>query len=96
MGAVDGSHPRMVIAGAGVAGLETLLALHAYCDAAELTLVAPDGSPFDAELVRIDGRKPEIGDGATAEAHARALAAPRSSLAGSARLPRRLAVTTPR
>ncbi len=37
------------------------------------TLVAPDGTPFDADLVRIDGAKPEIGDGATAEAICRAL-----------------------
>ena len=36
-------------------------------------LVAPDGTPFDADLVRIDGAKPEIGDGATAETHVEAL-----------------------
>ncbi len=37
------------------------------------TLVAPDGTPFEAELVRIDGAKPEIGDAATAESHAAGL-----------------------
>ncbi len=37
-------------------------------------LLAPDGTPFDADLLRIDGEKPEIGDGATADAHVRALA----------------------
>jgi DNA topoisomerase-1 len=36
-------------------------------------LVAPDGTEFDADLVRIDGAKPEIGDGATAEMHVEAL-----------------------
>ena len=41
------------------------------------SLVAPDGSPLDADLVRIDGAKPEIGDGATADAHVRALRASR-------------------
>ena len=40
-----------------------------------VSLLAPDGTPFDADLVRIDGAKPEIGDGATADAHVRALAA---------------------
>jgi DNA topoisomerase-1 len=40
-------------------------------------LLAPDGAPFDAELVRIDGSKPEIGDAATADSHVRALAASR-------------------
>ena len=30
------------------------------------TLVAPDGTPFEAELVRVDGEKPEIADEATA------------------------------
>ncbi len=45
------------------------------------TLLAPDGTSFDAELVRIDGAKPEIGDAATAEAHARALRAGRPVVA---------------
>ncbi len=38
-----------------------------------LTLLAPDGTAFEADLVRIDGEKAEIGDGPTAEAHVRAL-----------------------
>ncbi len=38
------------------------------------TLVAPDGTPFEAELVRVDGAKPEIPDAATAEEHVGALA----------------------
>ncbi len=42
-----------------------------------ITLLAPDGTPFEADLVRVDGEKPEIGDGSTAEAHVRALAAGR-------------------
>jgi len=33
-------------------------------------LVAPSGETFEADLVRIDGKKPEIGDGETAEKHA--------------------------
>jgi DNA topoisomerase-1 len=37
------------------------------------TLLAPDGTPFEAELVRIDGARPEIGDAATAEEHVRLL-----------------------
>jgi DNA topoisomerase-1 len=41
------------------------------------SLIAPDGSPLDADLVRIDGAKPEIGDGATADTHVRALQASR-------------------
>jgi DNA topoisomerase I len=41
----------------------------------ETTLLAPDGTPFGADLVRIDGARPEIGDGATAEEHVRALRA---------------------
>ena len=41
------------------------------------SLVAPDGTPFDAELVRFDGAKPEIGDGATADGHVLALRASR-------------------
>ena len=40
-------------------------------------LVAPDGTPFEADLVRLDGTKPEIGDGATAETHVAALRAAR-------------------
>ncbi len=43
----------------------------------EATLLAPDGTPFSADLVRIDGRKPVIGDEATALAHAAALRASR-------------------
>jgi DNA topoisomerase-1 len=39
------------------------------------TLIAPDGTPFEADLVRIDGKKPEIADGETAEAHAAAIRA---------------------
>jgi DNA topoisomerase-1 len=41
------------------------------------TLVAPDGTLFEAELARIDGEKPEIVDGAAAEEHVRALSASR-------------------
>jgi DNA topoisomerase-1 len=40
-------------------------------------LGAPDGTAFEADVVRIDGEKPEIGDGATAEGHVRMLAASR-------------------
>ncbi len=39
------------------------------------TLLAPDGAPFDADLVRIGGKKPEISDGETAERHAAAIRA---------------------
>jgi DNA topoisomerase-1 len=39
-----------------------------------VTLLAPDGTPFEADLVRVDGEKPEIADGSAAEAHVRALA----------------------
>ena len=39
----------------------------------EATLVSPDGTPFIADLVRLDGEKPAIGDEATALAHAEAL-----------------------
>ena len=39
----------------------------------EATLLAPDGSPFAADVVRIDGRAVDIGDGETAERHAAAL-----------------------
>jgi DNA topoisomerase I len=38
-------------------------------------LVAPNGDTFEADLVRIDGKKPEIGDGETAEKHASAIRA---------------------
>jgi DNA topoisomerase-1 len=41
------------------------------------TLLAPDGTPFDADLVRIGGKKPEISDGETAERHADAIRAGR-------------------
>jgi DNA topoisomerase-1 len=41
------------------------------------TLVGPNGASFDADLVKIDGRKPEISDGATAERHAAAIRATR-------------------
>jgi DNA topoisomerase-1 len=40
-------------------------------------LVAPNGETFEADLVRIDGKKPEIGDGGTAEKHASAIRASR-------------------
>jgi DNA topoisomerase-1 len=40
-------------------------------------LVAPNGDTFEADLVRIDGKKPEIGDGDTAEQHAAAIRASR-------------------
>jgi DNA topoisomerase-1 len=36
-------------------------------------LVAPDGETFEADLVRVAGKKPEIGDGETAERHATAI-----------------------
>jgi DNA topoisomerase-1 len=39
----------------------------------EALLVAPDGATFTADLVRIDGAKPEIVDAATAERHVAAL-----------------------
>jgi DNA topoisomerase-1 len=45
------------------------------------TLVAPDGPTFEAELVRIDDAKPEIGDAATADEHVRALVASRPVVA---------------
>jgi len=38
-------------------------------------LVAPNGTAFEADLVKIDGRKPEIGDGETAQRHAAAIRA---------------------
>jgi DNA topoisomerase-1 len=43
----------------------------------EATLEAPDGTPFSADLVRIDGAKPVIADEATALAHADELRAGR-------------------
>jgi DNA topoisomerase-1 len=43
----------------------------------EALLVAPGGASFSAELVRIDGAKPEIGDAETAERHVGALRASR-------------------
>jgi DNA topoisomerase I len=42
-----------------------------------LELVTPHGDTFAAELARIDGKPPEIGDQAAAEAHAEALRATR-------------------
>ena len=39
------------------------------------TLLAPDGSPFEADLVRVGGKKPDISDGETAERHAAAIRA---------------------
>ena len=39
-----------------------------------VTLATPDGATFTAELVRIDGGKPDIGDEETARRHAEALA----------------------
>jgi len=40
-------------------------------------LIAPNGETFEADLVRIGGKKPEIGDGETAERHASAIRASR-------------------
>jgi DNA topoisomerase-1 len=40
-------------------------------------LIAPNGDTFEADLVRIGGKKPEIGDGDTAERHAAAIRASR-------------------
>jgi DNA topoisomerase-1 len=36
-------------------------------------LIAPNGETFEADLVRVDGKKPDIGDGETAERHAEAI-----------------------
>ncbi|MGA3029845.1 MAG: type I DNA topoisomerase [Candidatus Limnocylindrales bacterium] len=36
-------------------------------------LVAPNGDTFEADLVRVGGKKPDIGDGETAERHAAAI-----------------------
>ena len=41
----------------------------------EAALLAPDGTPFTADLVRIDGEAVDIGDGETAERHAAAIRA---------------------
>ena len=38
-------------------------------------LVAPNGETFEADLVRIEGKKPEMADGETAERHAAAIQA---------------------
>jgi len=46
------------------------------------TLLAPDGTPFTAELVRIAGHKPVIGDAETARRHAEALRASRPTVRG--------------
>ena len=43
----------------------------------EALLLAPDGTPFTADVVRIDGKALEIGDGDTAERHAAAIRATR-------------------
>jgi DNA topoisomerase-1 len=43
----------------------------------EVTLVAPDGTPFTAELVRVAGRAPSIGDAEAAARHAEAIRAGR-------------------
>ncbi|MFI5258960.1 MAG: type I DNA topoisomerase [Candidatus Limnocylindrales bacterium] len=40
-------------------------------------LVAPNGDTFEADLIRIGGKKPEIGDGDAAERHAAAIRAGR-------------------
>jgi DNA topoisomerase-1 len=41
----------------------------------QATLVAPDGTTFEADLVKIAGKKPEIADGETATRHADAIRA---------------------
>jgi DNA topoisomerase I len=41
----------------------------------KVVLVAPGGETFESDLVRVAGRKPEIGDGATAAKHAAAISA---------------------
>jgi DNA topoisomerase-1 len=46
----------------------------------EATLAGPDGSAFTADLVRIDGEKPDIGDEATADSHRDAIAAGRPTV----------------
>jgi len=45
-------------------------------------LVAPNGETFEADLVRIGGKKPEIGDGETAGRHAAAIRASRPIVTG--------------
>jgi DNA topoisomerase I len=50
----------------------------------EASLLAPDRTPFSADLVRIDGEKPAIGDEATALIHAAALRASRPVVQGVA------------
>jgi len=46
----------------------------------EATLAGRDGTSFAADLVRIDGEKPDIGDEATADAHRDAIAAGRPTV----------------
>ena len=41
----------------------------------QATLIAPDGTTFEADLVKIAGKKPEIADGETATRHADAIRA---------------------
>ncbi len=41
------------------------------------TLLAPNGSPFEADLVRVGGKKPDLSDGETAARHAAAIRASR-------------------
>jgi len=41
----------------------------------QATLVAPDGTTFEADLVKIAGKKPDIADGETATRHAEAIRA---------------------
>ncbi len=48
----------------------------------ETTLAAPDGTSFSADLVRVDGDKPAIGDEATALGHADALRGTRPVVRG--------------
>jgi DNA topoisomerase-1 len=43
----------------------------------QATLIAPDGSTFEADLVKIAGKKPDIADGETAARHADAIRASR-------------------
>ena len=45
----------------------------------EATLVAPDGTPFTAELVRIGGHRPVVADAETAGRHVQALRACRNA-----------------
>src|ERR1700690_1346781 len=48
----------------------------------EATLVAPDGTPFTAELVRIGGHRPVVADAETAGRHVQALRACRPVVVG--------------